>query len=51
MIQMRKRLTIVYNLRKEKKKKAISYIEDEFEFLRTLYISIEIIFLHERYRV
>ena len=49
--QVRQRLTIAHNLRKDKKKKPILYTEDEFELLKTLYTSIETTFPHERYRV
>jgi len=42
---------IVYNLRKDKKKKFILYTENEFELLKILYIFIKTIFFYERYRV
>ena len=49
--QVRQRLAIEHNLRKEKKKKPVLHAEDEFELLKTLYISTETTFPHERYRV
>ena len=49
--QVRQRLAIAHNLRKEKKKKPVLHAEDEFELLKTLYISTETTFPHERYRV
>lgn len=48
---MKKRLTIAHNLRKNKKKKFILHVKDEFELLKTLYIFIKTTFFHERYRV
>lgn len=48
---MKKRLTITHNLRKNKKKKFVLHVKDEFELLKTLYIFIETIFFYERYRV
>ncbi|KAL8799612.1 MAG: hypothetical protein Q9182_005763, partial [Xanthomendoza sp. 2 TL-2023] len=51
MIQVRQRLAIAHNLRKEKNKKPVLYAEDEFELLKTLYTSTETTFPHERYRV
>jgi len=48
---MRQRLAIAHNLRKDKKKKPVLHAEDEFELLKTLYISTETTFSHERYRV
>ncbi|KAL9098146.1 MAG: hypothetical protein Q9163_006135, partial [Psora crenata] len=49
--QVRQRLAIAHNLRKDKKKKPVLHAEDEFELLKTLYISIETTFPQERYRV
>ena len=49
--QVRPRLAIEHNLRKEKKKKPVLHAEDEFELLKTLYTSTETTFPHERYRV
>ncbi|KAL9580263.1 MAG: hypothetical protein Q9203_006370, partial [Teloschistes exilis] len=51
MIQVRQRLAIAHNLRKEKKKQPVLHAEDEFELLKTLYTSTEMTFPHERYRV
>ncbi|KAL9580150.1 MAG: hypothetical protein Q9212_004664 [Teloschistes hypoglaucus] len=48
---VRQRLAIAHNLQKEKKKKPVLHAEDEFELLKTLYISTETTFPHERYRV
>lgn len=48
---MRQRLAIAHNLRKDKKKKPVLHAEDEFELLKTLYISTETTFPHKRYRV
>ena len=48
---MRQQLAIKHGLRTEKKKKPIMRTEDEFELLKTLYLSSEITFNHERYRV
>ena len=48
---MRQRLANAHNLRKDKKKKPVLHVENEFELLKTLYIFIETIFPHERYRV
>jgi len=48
---VRQRLAIAHNLRKDKKKKPVLHAEDEFELLKTLYISTETTFPHERYRV
>jgi len=48
---VRQRLAIAHNLRKDKKKKPVLHAEDEFELLKTLYISTETNFPHERYRV
>lgn len=45
------RLANAHNLSKNKKKKSILYVEDEFELLKTLYITIETIFSHKRYDV
>ncbi len=49
--QVRQRLAIAHNLRKDKKKKPVLHAEDEFELLKTLYTSTETTFPHERYRV
>lgn len=49
--QVRQRLTIKHKLRTKKKKKSIMRVENEFELLKTLYLSIEINFNHERHRV
>ena len=49
--QVRQRLAIAHNLRKDKKKKPVLYAEDDFELLKTLYTSTETIFPHERYRI
>ena len=48
---MRQRLANAHNLRKNKKKKFVLHVEDEFEFLKTLYIFTKTTFSHERYRV
>lgn len=48
---MRQRLAIKHGLRTDKKAKPVLHAEDEFELLRTLYVSTEIDFPHERYRV
>ena len=49
--QVRQRLAIAHNLRKDKKKKPVLHAEDEFELLKTLYTSTETTFPHERYRI
>ena len=49
--QVRQQLAIKYGLRTEKKKKPIMRAEDEFELLKTLYVSSEVVFKHERHRV
>ena len=49
--QMKQRLAIAHNLRKKKKKKSVLHVENEFELLKTLYISTKTTFSHERYRV
>ncbi|MCJ1343078.1 hypothetical protein MMC31_001269 [Peltigera leucophlebia] len=49
-IQVRQ-LAIKYGLNMEKKKKPIMRVEDEFELLKTLHLSVEMIFDHERHRV
>lgn len=49
--QVRPRLAIKNGLRIEKKKKPIMRAEDEFELLKTLFLSDEIIFDHERHRI
>jgi len=49
--QVRQRLAIKHELRTEKKKKSIMRAEDEFELLKTLYLSTEMNFNHERHRV
>ena len=48
---MRQRLAIKHGLRTDKKRKPVLHAEDEFELLKTLYISVEATFSHERYRV
>ena len=48
---MRQRFANAHNLRKNKKKKFILHVENEFELLKTLYIFTKTIFSHERYRV
>ena len=48
---MRQRLAIQHGLRTERKKKPIIRTEDEFELLKTLYLSSEMTFNHERHRV
>ncbi len=35
----------------EKKTKPIMWVEDEFKLLKTLYLSVEMIFDHKRHRV
>ena len=47
---MKQRFANAHNLRKNKKK-SILHAKNEFEFLKTLYIFIETIYFHERYRV
>lgn len=49
--QVRQQLAIKHGLRTEKKKKPIMRAEDEFELLKTLYLSSEMTFNHERHRV
>ena len=49
--QVRQRLAIKHGLRTETKKKPIMRAEDEFELLKTLYLSTEMNFNHERHRV
>ena len=53
--QVKQQLPIKYGLRtekkKKKKKKPIMRAEDEFELLKTLYLSSKIAFNHERHRV
>jgi len=48
---VRQQLAIKHGLRTEKKKKPIMRAEDEFELLKTLYLSFEMTFNHERHRV
>lgn len=50
-IQVRQQLAIKHKLNMEKKKKPIMRAEDEFELLKTLHLSVEMIFDHERHRV
>ena len=50
-IQVRQQLAIKYGLNIEKKKKPIMRAEDGFELLKTLHLSVEMIFDHERHRV
>lgn len=49
--QVRQQLAIKHGLWTEKKKKSIMRAEDEFELLKTLYLSSEVTFNHEWHRV
>ena len=48
---MTQQLAIKNGLRTEKKKKPIMRAGDEFELLKTLYLSSEVTLNHERHRV
>ena len=49
--QVRQRLALKHGLRTEKKEKPIIRAKAKFEFLKTLFLSVEIVFDHERHRV
>ena len=51
MSQVREQLAIKYYLRTEKKPKPIIRAEDEFELLKTLFLSPNVVFNYERHRV
>ncbi len=50
-VQVRQQLAAQFNLSTEKKEKPIMRAEDLFELLKTLWVSNEIKFKHERHRV
>lgn len=50
-VQMRQQLIFQFNLSTEKKEKPIMRAKDLFEFFKTLWVSKEIKFNHERHRV
>ena len=50
-IQVRQQLAIKHGSNMEKKTKPIMWAEDEFKLLKTLHLSVEMIFDHERHRV
>lgn len=50
-IQVRQQLAIKQGLNMEKKTKPIMWTEDEFKLLKTLHLSVEMIFDYERHRV
>ena len=49
--QVQQRLVEKFRLKTEKKQKSIVRVEDEFELLRTLWVSAEMEMKHERLRV
>lgn len=50
-IQVRRQFAIKHGLNMEKKTKPIMWAEDEFKLLKTLHLSIEMVFDHERHHV